>query len=467
MAKSDDLDELQRQYAALGFAQASMTVAATPPSGDLDELQRQYAALGFSASQSVQQTPVGDSFGGTADHAGSSSRGPRGAQEADCKRAISFDEMQQQYADLFRPAALDMEADCGHYSPLRTPDSSSASTGVATRCAGGIDEFAMYQRFRLHMVKMFGSLASALFELGAEPDTGTLARQDFVEVLCATLHLFSRSEANSLFSHATNADVMDGDVGGVATSRDFGINEDEWRTVVSAKQQSGSERRAAMPFQSGPSGASMGIFHRNVTLEQVLRPNGSTKGISPNSSKGFATDPPTRATTATSGGGRPQAPVRTPPRQQRPLRRILLGSGQRVWPWQLPQKPYAPSVMAGQAFLEQARNELPKAAARRSRACEFTFSSIIQGSLFARSRHSELGHIDRSSECKLDEAAGHLLASVPCRRSEMEPKACIKQVSAWWAYESPAPPPKLPTVLPPAQRAAVLALRSPESAAKK
>merc|ERR1719235_131584 len=45
--------------------------------------------------------------------------------------------------------------------------------------------------------------------------------------------------------------------------------------TVSAKvsQQTGGNKE--MPFQSGPKGTSMGIFHRNITLNEVLREDSS------------------------------------------------------------------------------------------------------------------------------------------------------------------------------------------------
>eukprot|EP00928_Gymnodinium_smaydae_P015214 TRINITY_DN15582_c0_g1_i4.p1 TRINITY_DN15582_c0_g1~~TRINITY_DN15582_c0_g1_i4.p1 ORF type:complete len:202 (+),score=38.58 TRINITY_DN15582_c0_g1_i4:48-608(+) len=40
---------------------------------------------------------------------------------------------------------------------------------------GGIDEFQMFNALRLQMVERFGSVASALYEFGADPETGRLS----------------------------------------------------------------------------------------------------------------------------------------------------------------------------------------------------------------------------------------------------------------------------------------------------
>jgi hypothetical protein len=474
---ASNLDELQRQYAALGFSESQAPGQQTAPeASNLDELQRKYAALGFSQTQApVQPTEDGVPAAGSSDKPNSATSSLDGAQ---------LDELQEQYAELFkqRPLALDL-VDTGeswhpsvaaestqqgttgeswhqgttgeswHRGSAQTPDSSSASTctaapGRGMGGIGGIDEFALYQRFRLHMVKMFGSLASALFELGADPEEG-ISRDAFAEVLSGRLQLFSRAEANSLFSHATNADIMENGVGGVATYRDFSISEDEWRSLVSAKQDT-SKQRSAMPFQSGPTGVSLGIYHRNVTLNQVCgEPRSSGKG----SPKGSPTATQDLDAAPAMAGGSPKAP-HTPKKMaqhSRPLRRALLKTGERVWPWRLPQKPWAPSMMAGEGFLEQASVELPKAAAQRSRTSERTFKTTPRGQRYKEPTYSVMEQSSRP-EVSVHEAAGHPVATIPSNRSEMEPRACVRQVAVWWPYQRPAPPPKLRSALPPLRK---------------
>lgn len=367
MSQADDLDELRRQYAALGFGEAPLEPASQQPepapsaSANLDELQKQYEALGFGEASQTASKPLADPL--------------------EASSGSQLEELQKQYDSMFgeaeedgkhRPPALDIGEQTGDsfQASVPTPDSSSASTGHATSIAmvskglGGLDDFAMYQRFRLTMVKMFGSLASALFELGAHPETGRISRADFEEVLSGRLQLFTRAEANSLFSHATNADILDGGQGGFATYRDFTISEDEWRMVVAAKTNNGTQK-SAMPFQSGPSGHSLGTFHRPIRLEEVIggTPPSSKGGVREGSaaskrsgSKGLSSrggEPKVASTaegdveetefstTATSGAfeSRPATQLSPRARQQRRLRRKVGSSGQRVWPWRLPQKP--------------------------------------------------------------------------------------------------------------------------------
>merc|ERR1712039_467256 len=74
------------------------------------------------------------------------------------------------------------------------------------------------------------------------------------------------AQANLLFSHFTNADPMDLGVGGSATYRDFSITEKEWTHVVSHKEKEKQGDGGHAPFSSGPSGSSMGIYHRPVRV---------------------------------------------------------------------------------------------------------------------------------------------------------------------------------------------------------
>jgi len=473
MAQGNDLDELQRKYAAMDFpeatpapkasalpwfmrdaASANTTAVTDTSQASLDEMQRQYAALGFSEAQTPSRPATMDSMAALGTPVAAASLASPSAASAGAASGAHLDEMQEQYDDLFRerPRALDTDLGGESNPAVRTPDSSSASTGAGhgvTRSAGGIDEFAMYQRFRLNMVKLFGSLSSAIFELGADPETG-ISRIDFVDVLCDKLQLFSRSDANSLFSHATNADVMDNGLGGVATFRDFGICEDEWRAVVSAKQET-TVRKKAMPFQNGPGGVSMGIYHRTVKLEDVVGPqrSGSKGSQDLGNDQNFAATAPQAGTSA-------KKATRKRPLHSRPLRKEKLSNGQRVWPWRMPAKTWQPCMMGTEPFEDPSDLKLQKTRILRQRVMQNTISSP-RALLYTETSMMDSEQLSTSvrtdppvrPDCKLDQCAGHLLCSAPSARREMETAACVRNVATWWPYKSTAPAPKLRAVLPP------------------
>mmetsp|Transcript_61326 Transcript_61326/g.109269 ORF Transcript_61326/g.109269 Transcript_61326/m.109269 type:complete len:416 (-) Transcript_61326:26-1273(-) len=372
-----------------------------------------------------------------------------------------------------RPPEIDVLGDSTDTSQVlqnavRTPDSSSASTTGNTNTplmtsTGGINEFAMYQRFRLQMVKMFGSIASALYEFGADQDTGKLSRKDFVDVLAGQLKLFTIEEASVLFSHATNADPMEQGIGGYATFRDFSITEDEWKTLVAGKMDSAKQN----PFTSGPSGGSLGIYHRPLHLTNVMnRPASSqtpkSRETTPKGANSKEATP--KANSKEAGADDTQtiteeAETSSPSRQQSKQRPVLLQptprmkshrrvksigrGGARVWPWQLPQKPWAPCVFAGSDIIRTANN--PEF--RNTDSFSKMFRSSRRERLIDQPRHSQLGPTERPL-CQLDEASGHLLSGCPSGRAEMEPIGCMRQVAPWWPYERPAPPPRLPAMLP-------------------
>lgn len=354
-----------------------------------------------------------------------------------------------------RPLEIDVLGDSGDISQallnaVQTPGSSSASTAGNTNTplmsTGGINEFAMYQRFRLQMVKMFGSIASALYEFGADQETGKISRKAFTDVLSNQLKLFSDEEANVLFSHATNADPMEQGVGGHATFRDFSISEDEWRTLVAGKKDSAKQA----PFTSGPSGASLGIFHRPLHLTNVMnRPASSQAPKSKETSKEAGIDDQTITEEAENSEPRAQSKQAAPllqrhSRMKRNTRVRLVGrGGVRVWPWQLPQKAWAPRAFAGWDIIKGA----DKHEFRNTDSFSKMFRSSRRERLIEQPRHSQLGPPERPL-CQSDEAYGHLLSGCPSGRAEMEPVGCMRQVAPWWPYESPAPPPRLPAKLP-------------------
>eukprot|EP00435_Cladocopium_sp_Y103_P046364 s146_g13.t1 len=145
----------------------------------------------------------------------------------------------------------------------RTPVSRQASSADAD-----LDIFQSYSRFRLKVVSMFGSMASGLYELGADPETGRISQEDFVQVCANTLEMMSEREALSLFRHFTNADPFGAEDEAFATFKDLGIDEEEWKYVVAAKQQA-KTTSTSIPFSSVPSGSSAGLYHRPINVNQV------------------------------------------------------------------------------------------------------------------------------------------------------------------------------------------------------
>jgi|Transcript_27993 hypothetical protein len=491
-----DLDELQRQYAALGFTltppatassvgvigstssnQSASKTGVTRAGGsietqstDLDELQRKYAALGFGNVTTPPSTTT--SFGDTLRSSLPKSKDDMvetaSSQEVYSENVSAnggvqdLDELRKQFDALFdtglapkssttsRPADLDLG---DSERAVRTPESSSASTGTAVAtpgrlATGGIDDFSVYQKFRLQMVKLFGSLASALYEIGADRETGKLSRNDFEHVLTDKLQLFSPAEAHVLFSHATNADPLDCGLGGYVSHRDFSISDEEWRTVVLAKNNEGSGTRKAIPFASGPKGSSLGLFHRAVTMDKVMSSPMSSIGmpqtsLSCCSSEAVILEPSQESLAKRSvGDALPSVQAPSTPRVTTP-RKVTLKSGKRVWPWRSPQKPWEPSMMLGSDIPQQARTH--RAAASRGRDMEITFRCTMPKPHYEK-KYSQLGPPERQN-CWIDEAAGHHVTTCPSSRSEMEPKTCVHQIKTWWPYQGPAPPPRLKSML--------------------
>eukprot|EP00928_Gymnodinium_smaydae_P015212 TRINITY_DN15582_c0_g1_i1.p1 TRINITY_DN15582_c0_g1~~TRINITY_DN15582_c0_g1_i1.p1 ORF type:complete len:368 (+),score=45.54 TRINITY_DN15582_c0_g1_i1:48-1106(+) len=294
---------------------------------------------------------------------------------------------------------------------------------------GGIDEFQMFNALRLQMVERFGSVASALYEFGADPETGRLSRASFIEVCASSLSLYSAPDAARLFMTITGADPSD-----TASLRHFNISEDEWRFIVKRKQQAALGKSPA-PFQSTPSGASAGIFHRSVTINQMFdRESNENGSMFPS---------------------KPHSPHKA---RMRPRRSA---SGRRIWPWQLPQQPWTPSVYyttvssrnerAEPAFSsvekagtqgDSAKAERPKQTARDEKASRYMIWTSPEVTLTHQPRHSLLAPPSRG-RCKFDEQHAVLVAKCPTRRSEMEPALHVSQAQEWWPHLSPRPPRKM------------------------
>lgn len=301
---------------------------------------------------------------------------------------------------------------------LSSPHPSSpnaTSVSVTESETNDLDEFQMYQRFRLKMVSIFGSLASALYEFGADEETGRISQEHFVETCCDKLEVLSEKEANKLFVHFTNADPLDNGVGGYATFHHFSISDQEWNDVVARKKQAASGGRLSMPFSSAASGGSAGIYHRAINVKTAQTPRGS-RGSSLKQSNDRLPVTPRSAGASASGfvsiqeaGSRRTTPSK------------------RIYPWRQPQKPWAPSVLAGQNMIAEAKT------ATRFRPCEQTFKTSMK--------------VERTDAPPLRESCvrkgdvGYAAALCPPRREEMKPRVCPKQVMEWWPYKN-APTPR-------------------------
>lgn len=321
----------------------------------------------------------------------------------------------------------DSRASDGAGSKANTPAgmSSSATSGTTGNIisTGDINEFQMYQRFRLKMVEMFGSLASALYEFGADPATGQISRSRFEEVCTTGLNLMPQQEANLLFSHVTNADPMDLGMGGFATFKSFSIKESEWKFVVNMKEKEKRGEVGAMPFASGPSGSSMGLYHRPMQVDNFAScdQGGSSGGL------GGMLD----SKTSMSRGGQSRS---SPSRRSRG----------KPYAWRQRQKPWMGSIFAGEADAEADKLK-KKIEAQRGRPSEFFFQTAGKATFVTdHPKHAQMG----ASPRKTAHDVGYLVQQCPPRREEMEPEVCVKQVDGWWPYSAQAPPRKLPITLP-------------------
>lgn len=287
----------------------------------------------------------------------------------------------------------------------RTPSSRQTSHGDSS----DLDDFQNYQRFRLKVVSMFGSMASGLFEFGADPETGRISQKDFVRV-CVKLEMMNEREAQSLYQHFTNADPWDEEEV-VATFKDFSIDEDEWRYVVASKQEAQMSNSTAIPFSSAPSGISTGLYHRPVNVNQVSEQQ---------------RDVPQEGTPRSQGTPRSLAFRRT-----RTTRTAGSSSKRSSPPWRQPQKPWAPSIMAGMGLTSL---EAKTVLVFRPRG----------GSISTKGRSSLDGPWVRQGQEHTRKSEMRTEAwKCPTSREEMQPAVCAKQVLDWWPYSSPAPLPKV------------------------
>lgn len=283
-----------------------------------------------------------------------------------------------------------------------------------------IDEFQMYQRFRLRMVSTFGSVASALYEFGADPESGRISREQFEDVCANKLCILTPREANVLFTHFTNADPMNHGVGGFATHRNFAISDEEWRFTVLGRQGQQGKRFSTLPFSSGPSGTSAGIYHRQIRMENA---DAFAKGSISNSKL-------TETLSTPRYGGSSSSGLSASNRFWAADGLAKTSKRSRIYPWRQPQQPWAPSAFAGQNFPAEVK------LTSRFRPCEQTFKTAGHVSLDQPSTF-------RADPC-MRKGEGALQAfSCPTRRAEMQPTLCAKQVQDWWPYSGSPPKPRL------------------------
>merc|ERR1719215_759340 len=124
--------------------------------------------------------------------------------------------------------------------------------------------------------------------------------------------LLSREESGRVF------DFLEAARGGACSYRDFGISDEEWQLTAKLKHSQ------ALPFSSGPSGGSMGIYHRPLSLRTVTSARADKK----------------MAGLSSSSGSHPDAGHRRACSSDRPRRG-------KVPPWRERQKPWTPSIFAG------------------------------------------------------------------------------------------------------------------------
>eukprot|EP00927_Polykrikos_kofoidii_P046136 TRINITY_DN40332_c0_g1_i1.p1 TRINITY_DN40332_c0_g1~~TRINITY_DN40332_c0_g1_i1.p1 ORF type:complete len:451 (+),score=81.21 TRINITY_DN40332_c0_g1_i1:115-1467(+) len=340
-------------------------------------------------------------------------------------------------------SATDSERVIGHpiqeagASTVEESSSASATDGASLELShGDYDGFQLYQKFRLRLVKAFGSVPCALYEFGADHETGKLSRKDFVQMCTERVRLFSKADANVLFSHITNADPLSGSIAGFACCKDFNISAEEWKEVVEQKQR--ALDGSFMPFQSGQTGTSLGMYHRTITVANAKAPSahGAGRRHSKGASEGTAgTNTSARMPSSQEKAAVPKPGQRTPRRD----RRCSPGETGSSLPWRKRQIPWAPSLLAGTGGVHSDDKRFFR---RATRDGEQTFAVSSKLALMDQPKFSQLGATSRAWTT-VDEKKGQTVWRCPVRRSEMEAKHCVRQVDAWWPYASPRPPRRL------------------------
>lgn len=373
-------------------------------------------------------------------------------------------------------SVTDSEANAEVWKPIpsspRGSVSSSTPVAAAGIATGDINEHQLYKRFRLSMVQLFGSIASALYEFGCDPEAGRLSRLAFENVCNARLGLMSATEANVLFSHITDACPMEKGVGGHISYRDFGIADQDWRLLCLRKRQAEENRgQGYVPFQSDSRGNSMGSYHRNFKIATShgdsfamgggvrCSPKGSPPSQQPWESMRSSSVGSAAACVPDSPQGLGGAPsldassysaqrsiVVSVVKKEKRVRRKQNG----LFPWQQTQRPWSPSTLVGRDPAQDSPRATsrgpgnnPAALCFRTTLTEkmFALGSPFRASPVDRPRSSQLGFAARSQDtCHASGGdRGFLVSECPTRRSEMEPRVCCSQVEPWWAHARPRP----------------------------
>mmetsp|Transcript_67075 Transcript_67075/g.119359 ORF Transcript_67075/g.119359 Transcript_67075/m.119359 type:complete len:324 (-) Transcript_67075:28-999(-) len=297
------------------------------------------------------------------------------------------------------------------------------------QAGAGISGFQMYQRFRLQMIKLFGSMASALYELGADARTGRISHRALKEALCDRLQLYGSEEAEQLIAHVSDAGVV-GSASDSASFRDFGISEEEWKLVLKWKQQLQEGGTDFAPFQNSPRRGGLGIYLRPQCIDTVAK--SASKGSLRSDSR--------------EAGSSVKEPEAAPGRSEvrRPLSavaRMQQANESRRYPWQQRQKPWVGSVFAGERQPVSARRTLcSKGKDHMSWSLDQPSVGLTKLGPAKRKVDAATDHTFLRHYAGVDQTVTCLVSKCPPTRAEMAPKYCKAQANDWWPWKGPGPP---------------------------
>lgn len=285
-----------------------------------------------------------------------------------------------------------------------------------------MNESQLQQHFRLQMIKLFGSMSSALYELGMDAETGCMSVKEFQDALNDRLGLYTRDEAKQII---TNVIATDHDELAVSYG-DFGVAVEEWHLTLKWKEQTQEMQRYRLLEDdltrgacSGSSGSSWSRHPRDAwdpavsgRLGIYLRPS-CIKTVPGRSPRFFGLNQKTSAQTA------------------------------KKFPWQQPQQTWVGSIFAGAEcsngvvpHSEHVRKQ-PKRCSKKPFTCPAR-TTILETTV----RFSEMGQPDRHIS-ELDRSLGFTQTTCPVSRKEMEPSLCMKQMARWWPYAKTKPQTRL------------------------
>jgi hypothetical protein len=276
------------------------------------------------------------------------------------------------------------------------------------RSSGGINDHHLYRQFRLHMVESFGCLAAAFYEVemkakaekGLDDEvTGKITQDDFKLVIHDKLQLFDMREIECLFRFVTDNTYLSEGVSGIASYKDFGIDEEEWTHVVERKiaERKGEKKSV---FASTSSGQSTGLYHRSMDVDAIAKKaeTEAKKGANVNNKRKTKSS------------------------------------------WQKPQTGWQPSITAGGGPWVRLEDVVSRG---RPRTFERTISTHGQSALRTTARDTKfrpswpgpgfLGNVTRQRD--VQEEAKCLQNQCPTRRNEMVLRtAAVLVVEPWWPY---------------------------------